>query len=140
MEFKEILKKYEDDINYADRMLEPKCLSFFKKSEDYWKGYKQACYSWFQLMKQFTSFVPQTRIPTEEEKQDYLHWWSVTDTTQEPDRILEYRGETVPIYFDDYGQQEILIYKNEYCPGGAFNSMAEYDFCTFIDRIKDNID
>ena len=140
MEFKEILEKYEDDIKHADKMLDPKCLSFFKKSEDYWQGYKKACYSWFQSMKEYTDFVPQLREPTEKEKEEFTHWWYETNTLQKPDRILEYRDEIVPIYYDDYGQQEIVIFKGEIISGGAFNTMAEYDFCAFIDRIKDNIE
>ena len=41
MEFKEILEKYENDIKHVNRMLNPDCLSFFKKSVEYWKGYKK---------------------------------------------------------------------------------------------------
>ena len=137
MEFIEILEKYEDDIKHANRMLNPECLSFFKKSEDYWNGYKKACYNWFQLMKEYTHFIPQTRKPNEEELQMiYID----NGISYEPVSILEYRGEEIPVYCDDYGQQEFIIYKGNIYNGGAYNITAEYDFCAFIDNIKDNIE
>ena len=139
MEFNEILEKYEDDINYANRMLTPKCLSFFKESEDYWKGYKKACFAWFQAMKQYTDFKPLVREATEEEKKKFIYHQGETGFGPEPDKVMGYRGEIVPIYFDDYGQQEVAIFEGEIIPGGAFNTMAYYDFCFVIDRIKDKI-
>ena len=138
MEFKEILEKYEDDIKYADRMLEPRCLSFFKKSEDYWKGYKKACYSWFQMAKECVHFTPLTREADEEEKEQLKY--IENDTVYEPIFILLYRGEEIPVYDDDYGQQEFIIYNGEHYSGGTYNFAAVFDFCSFVDRIKDNID
>ena len=139
MNFKEILERYENDIEYANRMLTPDSLSFFKKTEEYWKGYKRASYKWFQDMKAELSFKPEVIDMTEEEKAENIYIDEYNNYFY-PDQWLKYRDELIPIYVDDYGQQEFIKYKNRFFYGGSYNIYAEYDFCSFIDTVKDNID
>jgi len=140
MEFKEILEKYENDIKHVNRMLNPDCLSFFKKSVEYWKGYKKACYNWFQQMKECCEdFNPKSRKPSKEEK-DKFTYISESGCKYEVVAILEYRNEIIPIYCDDYGQQNFIVFKGEEYCGGAYNICSERDFCAFVDCIKDEIE
>jgi hypothetical protein len=65
----------------------------------------------------------------DEFKQEYL-----------PYKALVYRGEVIPIYMDENGQQDFIVYHDKIYCGGAYNLAAEIDFCSFIDKIKDEID
>lgn len=138
MEFQELLEQYENNIQYANRMMTPESLSFFKKTIDYWNGFKHANFKWFQTMKDYSNFKPFTREPKKKEKEE-LRYTNMNGDIFEPCAILEYRNEIVPIYNDDYGQQEFILYKDNIISGGTYNLMADYDFCHEIDRIKDGI-
>ncbi len=46
--------------------------------------------------------------------------------------IFEYRGQIVPVYFDDYGQQMFAIYKGKELPGGAYEAQP---YCWLSDEI-----
>ena len=138
MEFKEILGRYENDIEYANRMLEPKSLSFFKETKEYWQGYKRASFKWFQYMKNKIEFFPETQAMTEDEKIDNIYV-DAFNNYYYPHQWLYYRGEKVPVYSDEYGQQDFILYQGKECYGGAYNFCPECDFCAFIDEIKDGI-
>ena len=131
--FENLLGDYERQLDYIKRMTEPKTLSFYGLSIEYWKGYYEATHKWFEDMKMYycDDFNPQLREPTEEEKQEFLY------QDQPPIRILDYRGVRAPVYDDDYGQQYFMVFDGQEYGGGAFNGFPEYDFCYLIDDIID---
>jgi len=139
MDFKDILERYENDIAYANRMLKPDSLSFFKKTKEYWIGYKKASFKWFQDMKVELGYIPLEVDILEEEINKYVYIDELNNYYT-PYRMLEYRGEKIPMYIDDYGQQIFIVYNNKAYYGGAYNINTNIDFCTFIDTIKDEID
>lgn len=69
-----------------------------------------------------------TRKPTKEEEEKYKIEGDFPLV-----RILEYRDKVLPIYLDDYGQQEFAVYKNKEISGGAFNTDAEEIFMWELD-------
>ena len=132
MKFEDLLYVYESQLAYVERMMEPNTLSFYKKTEEYFKGYKAACFKWFEEMKlECEDFEPQIeKVDTKikRENGDLLIGY------------LNYRGEQIPVYDDDQGQQMYIIYNGEVIPGGSYNLFPEYDFCYSIDLKKDNIE
>ncbi len=129
MTFKECLEIYEDNIQYADRMMKEECFSFYHKTKDYWCGYKAAAHKVFEEIKTMCEdFKPSI------EKNE-------TSNGKKEDQIgvLKYRGEEIPVYVDDSGQQLYIVYRNKAFGGGSYNANPEYDFCYYIDIIKDNI-
>jgi hypothetical protein len=132
MKFEDLLYVYESQLAYVERMMEPNTLSFYKKTEEYFKGYKAACFKWFEEMKlECEDFKPQIeKVDTKIKRDngDLLIGY------------LNYRGEQIPVYDDDQGQQIYIIYNGEVIPGGSYNLLPEYDFCYFIDLKKDNIE
>jgi hypothetical protein len=139
MSFEEILERYENDINYANRMLKPESLSFFKKTVDYWKGYKRASFKWFQDMKLELNFIPETQKLIKEESHEYIYV-DEFNNYYFPYKLLLYRQEKIPVYSDDYGQQDFIVYKGKAFYGGPYNFCADNDFCSFVDTIKDDIE
>jgi len=139
MEFTKVLEKYESEINYANRMLSPECLSFYKKTEEYWRGYKKAMYKWLQFMKLHCNFTPETEQMSKKESEQLIYVDEFNNYYY-PYQWLVYRGEKIPVYNDDYGQQDFVIYKGKGFYAGAYNMDTLYDFCSFIDTIKDGIE
>lgn len=132
MKFEDLLYTYEWQLDYVKRMSKPESLSFYKKTEEYLRGYKAACNRWFEEMKsECEDFNPRIEKTTEENRRengDLLIGY------------LNYRGERIPVYNDDYGQQLYIIYENEVISGGCYNLFPEYDFCYSIDLKKDKIE
>lgn len=48
--------------------------------------------------------------------------------------ILKYRGIDIPVYDDDYGQQEVAYFDGKAISGGCYNFFPEYEFIFYIDR------
>lgn len=57
------------------------------------------------------------------------------DVTYAYIRTLVYRGKKIPVYSDDYGQQDIIFYKRRVIGGGAFNFLSDLDFISHVDDI-----
>ena len=52
--------------------------------------------------------------------------------------ILKYRGLDIPVYDDDYGQQEFAYFDGKSISGGCYNFFAEYEFISYIDHYLEN--
>lgn len=47
--------------------------------------------------------------------------------------VIDYRGLTIPVFNDDYGQQDIALINGEWCSGGSYNFHPEEVFCSRAD-------
>lgn len=47
--------------------------------------------------------------------------------------VIDYRGLTIPVFDDDYGQQDIALINGEWCSGGSYNFHAAEVFCSRAD-------
>lgn len=131
--FEELLSIYENKLAYVRRMIDPCALSFSHTTMEYWEGYNEALIQWFEEMKFWC--VDKTylvRQPTPAEKERHAGSDPLC-------QIMEYRGETIPIYDDDSGQQFYAKYGDIELSGGSYNPCPEYDWCCQIDYIKDSL-
>lgn len=141
MKFEDLLNLYEHNIEYANRMMTEDCLSFYKKDKQYWIGYKIATNNWFEALKdECSDFNPKIRREISKEEERECKYIDEQGYEHTPVGMFKYRGEDVPVYLDDYGQQEYIIYEGREICGGAYNLAPEYDFCYMIDKIKDEIE
>lgn len=130
--FEDLLYEYESQLCYIKRMIEPKTLSVYNMTKEYWEGYYYAVFHWFETMKDYcTDFDPLMREATIKEEQEFLY------ENQPPCGVLDYRGVRAPVYDDDYGQQLFMVFRGQIYGGGAFNTAPERDFCYIIDGIID---
>ena len=101
-----------------------------KSDEKYLQGQKDQNFYNFERIKDYLKseelFTRREPTKTEIEKYKIKGEYPVVG-------IFEYRGESSPIYCDDYGQQEFLIYKGKELSGGSFNYLPEYDWMYVID-------
>lgn len=47
--------------------------------------------------------------------------------------VIDYRGLTIPVFADDYGQQDIAWINDGWCSGGSYNFHPEEVFCSRAD-------
>lgn len=47
--------------------------------------------------------------------------------------VIDYRGLTIPVFADDYGQQDIALINDKWCSGGSYNFHPEEAFCSRAD-------
>ena len=139
MDFNDILFKYEEGNDFANRMKKLGSLSLLKRGAEYFDGYKQANFNWFQTMKAEIGFLPESKTLEGDEAKDYKF---IDEFGKEylPYRLIFYRGEEVPVFLDDYGQQEFIVFRSRICCGGGYDSMADDYFCKFVDEVKDEIE
>lgn len=83
------------------------------------------------------------RRPTQEEIDEF--WYTERDEKNIPIydlgpwAIIEYRDHKIPVYNDDQGQQDFIIFNDEEFGGGSYNFMADYDFVDFVDKQLENM-
>jgi len=104
------------------------------KSPDFLDGFQKGALQMYWSARDETDFKPQIDPATPEEKKKFYD----PESKEEPFGILRYRGQEVPVYDDDYGQQEYIIFRGETYCGGAYNFGADYDFCSYVDNVLDN--
>ena len=96
----------------------------------YLEGQRKQNFSDFQTMKHYIEDedIFKCRNPTKHEIKKYKIEGNFPVVG-----ILEYRDELIPVYNDDYGQQEFIIYKNKEISGGSYNYFPEYTWMYEID-------
>lgn len=125
MEFADVLEIYEMFLKRIRR---------FKKagafSEEYLEGMRRQNFIWFQDLSLQTSGKEWRELEgIEEVVKDYEFEGEL------PYRLILYRGVILPIYRDDYGQQDFTVIRNRVISGGSYNSFAVDEFIYEVDKI-----
>lgn len=116
-----------------------------KLPEGYLLGYKKALFDFFQETRALNiKSADYPEIERNKAKMEALikeHNIQIKEDKNFPVcGIMSYRGEYIPVYDDDSGQQEFIIYNDKEICGGSYNLYPQEVFCQEIDEIKDNID
>ena len=125
MEFNDVLTAYAMQLATIKRFSQ-----IGAYSEDYLLGRRVANFYWLQDMINFTGrdYVERTNVSDEELKQyEFDGDW--------PYKLIEYRGEVIPVFYDDYGQQDYVVIRGEVCSGGSYNLNALDEFMYEMDIV-----
>lgn len=114
-------------------------------NDDYFQGALDFNFKWLQDAKfsieDRESVYGKKKEPSEEDKQKYLYIEKASDGSElqyRPWSLIEYRGETIPVYADDPGQQDFTVLRGRVISGGSYNFFPEEVFCYELDRILEN--
>ena len=100
----------------------------FYNEESSWRDFLMVLRSYYNYDKVISAIDL-----TDEQKEQYKH----PDPQFPLCGLLEYRGQVVPMYDDDYGQQVFAIFRGRDLVGGAYNMW----YCdSFIDEIDYALD
>ena len=125
MKFDDVLDLYEFNLFNIKVFRERK---FY--SEDYIEGMIRQNFSWFEAMaRECPSRYQQVVVKDSEDLEDYRF------ENQLPFKFILYRGEKIPVYDDDYGQQDFAVIRGKVVSGGTYNLMAPDEFVYYMDQV-----
>lgn len=125
MKFNDILGFYEFNLDNIKQFRERK---FY--SEDYIEGMRRQNFSWFESMATLCpSRYTEVLVKDGEDVEDYRF------ENQLPFKFILYRDEKIPVYDDDYGQQDFAVIRGKVVSGGTYNFMSAEEFVYYLDRI-----
>lgn len=139
MTFKNLFSEYQDTLDWIERMKSLKDVLHKQDVEYDWKMSKLVAFQMFQHLRHYID-------DGEPKIEDCL----TTDGVENyPPKIydngyecpvialLHYRGETYPVYNDDYGQQDFIVIDDKDIPIQGLGGV--YDWYNEIDYIIDDI-
>ena len=141
----ELFNYYQNKLAWINRRLEPDTLEFYNETAEAWKHAKEIVFDWYQDMRYYV----EGGIPDDRECFDYSSKliaaykpYEITNdngiTTKFPCiGILKYRGNTYPIYNDDYGMQTFIVINDYSITVDSFAGGTDWWY--EIDRIIDKI-
>ena len=133
----ELFNFYQGKLDWINRRLKPDALEFFHETAETWRHAKEIAFDWYQEMRNYC----EDGLPKLDECFDYS---SKLIAAYKPynDRfpcigILKYRGNTYPIYNDDYGMQDFIVIDGYTITVDSFGGGTDWWY--EIDQIIDNI-
>jgi len=143
---KKLFDYYQTKLDWINRRLEPDALEFYHDTAEAWKHAKEIAFDWYQDMRYYC----EDGIPNHDDCFDYKNKiiaaykpYKITNkegiTTEFPCiGLLKYRGQTWPIYCDDYGCQDFIVLEDGR-EISVCNMGGELDWYYELDRIIDKI-
>ena len=125
MKFEDILDFYECNLFNIKQFKERK---FY--SDDYIEGMLRQNLKWFRVMaSQCPSRYKEVSVRKGAKVEEYRF------ENQLPFKFIVYRGEKIPVYDDDYGQQDFAVIRGQVVSGGAYNFMSAEEFVYYMDEV-----
>lgn len=125
MKFNDILDFYECNLFNIKQFRERKLYS-----EDYIDGMLRQNLKWFRAMaSQCSSRYKEVFVGEGEKVEEYRF------ENQLPFKFIVYRDEKIPVYDDDYGQQDFAVIRGQVVSGGAYNFMSAEEFVYYMDEV-----
>ena len=134
----QLFNLYQNKLDWINRRLEPKTLEFYNETAEAWKHAKEIVFDWYQDMRYYV----EGGIPKDEECFDYKNKLIAAYKPYKDQfpciGLLKYRGQTWPIYGDDYGCQDFIVMEDDYqIP--VCNMAGCLDWYYELDKIIDKI-
>ena len=141
---KDLFNLYQNKLDWINRRLEPDTLEFYNETAEAWKHAKEIVFDWYQDMRYFCEggypgrecFDYNTKIISAYKPYEVTNKKGIT--TEFPCiGLLKYRGNTYPIYNDDYGMQDFIVIDGREITVDSFG--GGIDWWYELDRIIDKI-
>lgn len=125
MKFNDILEFYEFNLFNIKQFRKRKLYN-----EDYIEGMMRQNFTWFEnLASQYPNRYKEVSVKNDKNLEKYRF------EDQLPFKFVLYRGEKIPVYDDDYGQQDFAVIRGQVVSGGAYNFMSAEEFVYYMDRV-----
>ena len=141
---KDLFNLYQHKLDWINRRLEPKTLEFYNETAETWKHAKEIAFDWYQDMRYFCEDGYPGRECFDYNNKLIAAYkpYEITNdngiTTKFPCvGLLKYRGNTHPIYDDDYGMQTFIVLDGREITVDSFG--GGIDWWYELDRIIDKI-
>ena len=127
---------YLTRLAYIERRMQDDVLEFYGEEKRDWKHAKEIAFQMYEALR-YEGEDP--GYPTSVVKPDEpIPPYKIGDTEFPCIGVLKYRGEDIPVYNDDYGMRDFIVYQGREITHDSFGLSADWYY--EVDRIKDKID
>jgi hypothetical protein len=133
---KELFELYQSKLEWINRRLQPDTLEYFHETAETWKHAKEIAFDMYQHIRGLMNFYPDPRECFDYNNKIKAAYKPYNDKFPCVG-ILKYRGNTYPIYNDDYGMQDFIVIDDYSITVDGFAGGTDWWY--EIDRIIDKI-
>ena len=141
MKHEDLFKIYQSKLQWIDRRLTPECLEIYADTAESWKHAKEIAFSMYQELRlDCEDGIPLLKdcLSRNEEQIRDIPPYKFDNGYECPCcGILQYRGHDFPVYIDDYGMSEFIVFGGNEIQISSLG--GECDWYYPIDLILDKI-
>ena len=141
MKHEDLFKIYQSKLQWIDRRLTPECLEIYKDTAESWKHAKEIAFSMYQELRlDCEDGIPLLKdcLNRNEEQIRNIPPYKFDNGYECPCcGILQYRGHDFPVYIDDYGMSDFIVFGGNEIQISSLG--GECDWYYPIDLILDKI-
>ena len=141
MKHEDLFKIYQSKLQWIDRRLTPECLEIYEDTVESWKHAKEVAFSMYQELRlDCEDGIPLLKdcLSRNEEQIRDIPPYKFDNGYECPCcGILQYRGHDFPVYIDDYGMSDFIVFGGNEIQISSLG--GECDWYYPIDLILDKI-
>ena len=141
MKHEDLFEIYQSKLQWIDRRLTPECLEIYEDTAESWKHAKEVAFSIYQELRlDCEDGIPSLKDCLSRDKEqirDILPYKFDNGYECPCCGILHYRGYDFPVYIDDYGMSDFIVFGGNEIQ--ISSSGGECDWYYPIDLILDKI-
>ena len=141
MKHEDLFKIYQSKLQWIDRRLTPECLEIYEDTVESWKHAKEVAFSMYQELRlDCEDGIPLLKdcLSRNEEQIRDIPPYKFDNGYECPCcGILQYRGHDFPVYIDDYGMSDFIVFGGNEIQISSVG--GECDWYYPIDLILDKI-
>ena len=141
MKHEDLFEIYQSKLQWIDRRLTPECLEIYEDTAESWKHAKEVAFSMYQELRlDCEDGIPLLKdcLSRDEEQIRDIPPYKFDNGYECPCySILHYRGYDFPVYTDDYGMSDFIVFKGNEIQ--ISSSGGEWDWYYPIDLLLDKI-
>ena len=141
MKHADLFDTYQSKLQWIDRRLTPDCLKIYEDTAECWKHAKEVAFSMYQELRlDCEDGIPSLHdcLIQDEEKVRNIPPYNFENGYEcRCHGIIHYRGHDFPLYIDDYGMSEFIVFEGNDIQVSSIG--GECDWYYPIDLILDKI-
>ena len=141
MKHEDLFKIYQSKLQWIDRRLTPECLEIYEDTVESWKHAKEVAFSMYQELRlDCEDGIPLLKdcLSRNEDQIRDIPPYKFDNGYECPCcGILQYRGHDFPVYIDDYGMSDFIVFGGNEIQISSLG--GECDWYYPIDLILDKI-
>ena len=141
MKHEDLFEIYQSKLQWIDRRLTPECLEIYEDTAESWKHAKEIAFSMYQELRlDCEDGIPSLKdcLNRNEEQIRNIPPYKFDNGYECPCcGILQYRGHDFPVYVDDYGMSDFIVFGGNEIQISSLG--GECDWYYPIDLILDKI-
>ena len=141
MKHETLFNEYQRELEWIKRRMDPKTMEFHNEKPEDWRHAKEVAFNLYESLRQFCEDgCPRNHEAITIDGIDKYPPFDAGDGyVCAVVGVLRYRGLELPVYCDDYGMSDFVVYGDEHIPVDSFAGSTDwyYELDKKIDHIYD---